>query len=99
VENTRVNEATYRIDEDRFSAWPRFWMEEGRGAEEATAGISDEIAHEEWAVGSACYMCHACTNFGVHGKEGRPCAKGLSDLINRRHKARLSAQAARRKGV
>jgi hypothetical protein len=109
VENIQVNEAAYGVDEDRFMPWPRVWKEEeadgladteeGGGGEAATAGRPNEIAHEEWAVGSACYMCHSCTNFGVHGKEGRPCAKGLSDLIKRRQKARLSAQAARRKGV
>jgi len=108
VENIQVNEAAYGVDEDRFMPWPRLWREEDAddltrteagGPEAAAAGRLDELAHEEWAVGSACYMCHSCTNFGVHGKEGRPCAKGLSDLIKRRQKARLSAQAARRKGV
>jgi hypothetical protein len=109
VENIQVNEAAYGVDENQFMPWPRLWREEeaddlthseeGGGAEALSAGSSDEIAHEEWAVGSACYMCHSCTNFGVHGKEGRPCAKGLSDLIKRRQKGRLSAQAARRKGV
>jgi hypothetical protein len=48
---------------------------------------------DEWAVGSACYMCHTCTNFGVQGAEGRPCAKGLSDLIKRRSLARKNAKA------
>jgi len=99
VKNTKLNETAYGADEDRFSTWPRFRTEEGGGAEAAAAGRSEEIVHEEWAVGSACYMCHACTNFGVHGKDGRPCAKGLSDLIKRRQKARLGAQAARRKGA
>ena len=107
MENIQVNETTYGVDEDRFMPWPRLWREEEaddltcteEGREAEAAGGPDELAHEEWAVGSACYMCHSCTNFGVHGKDGRPCAKGLSDLIKRRQKARLSAQAARRKGV
>ena len=98
MENIQVNEAAHGVDEDRFMPRPRLWREED-GEEEVTAGRLDEFVHEEWAVGSACYMCHACTNFGVHGKEGRPCAKGLSDLIKRRQRARLSAQAARRTGV
>jgi hypothetical protein len=53
---------------------------------------------DEWAVGSACYMCHTCTNFGVQGSEGRPCAKGLSDLIKRRSRVRMNIQASRREG-
>ena len=109
MEDIQVSETVYGADEERFMPWPRLWREEdaddlarteeGGGVETVTAGRPDEIAHEEWAVGSACYMCHSCTNFGVHGKDGRPCAKGLSDLIKRRQKARLSAQAARRKGA
>ena len=65
-------------------------------SEEALSGTIAENALDEWAVGSACYMCHTCTNFGVQGAEGRPCAKGLSDLIKRRSKARMKVQAARR---
>ena len=108
MENIQVDETEFRVDEDSFMPWPRVWKEEEAddlahteegGGVESMAGGSGEIAHDEWAVGTACYMCHACTNFGVHGKDGRPCAKGLSDLIKRRQKARLSAQAARRKGV
>lgn len=59
---------------------------------------STDSALDEWAVGSACYMCHSCTNFGVQGSEGRPCAKGLSDLIKRRSRARMNIQASRSEG-
>ncbi len=56
--------------------------------------ILAEIALDEWAVGTACYMCHACTNFGVHGKEVRPCARGLNEIITRRQQARSLRRSA-----
>jgi hypothetical protein len=64
--------------------------------EKIPVGTGDGSLLDEWAVGSACYMCHTCTNFGVQGEEGRPCAKGLSDLIKRRSRARLTMQVTRR---
>jgi len=107
--NYQVKEVKSGVNEETFSQQTRLRTEDTDvklacaevrgGTEAAMTGESAEVAQDEWAVGTACYMCHACTNFGVHGKEGRPCAKGLSDLINRRHKVRKSAHAARRKSV
>ena len=107
--NLQENEVMSGVNEGRFSQLPRIRPEEAagdlacaevmEGTGTALDDTSAETTQDEWAVGTACYMCHACTNFGVHGKEGRPCAKGLSDLINRRHKARKSAHAALRRGV
>jgi hypothetical protein len=54
-----------------------------------------DAAEEEWAVETSCYLCYAqCVNFGVHGKGGRPCAKGVSDYINQRHRLRRDRRAA-----
>lgn len=42
-------------------------------------------------VVTACYLCHGqCSNFGVHGKSVRPCAKGVSSILARHRQARLS---------
>ncbi len=43
---------------------------------------------------TACYLCHGqCANFGVHGKVVRPCARGMTEIINRRRVARRNSQA------
>lgn len=42
-------------------------------------------------VVTACYLCHGqCSNFGVHGKSIRPCAKGVSSILARHRQLRLS---------
>lgn len=62
---------------------------------EGASGAIDSSVEEEWAVETACYLCYAqCVNFGVQGKGGRPCAKGVSDIIKQRHKLRLERKAA-----
>ncbi|MBE0596446.1 MAG: hypothetical protein IH614_04170 [Desulfuromonadales bacterium] len=45
-------------------------------------------------IGTACYLCHGCVNFGVHGKELRPCAQSVSEIINRRRRARNLGKVA-----
>ncbi len=68
---------------------------EGSGAEGKV-----EVEVEEWAVETSCYLCYAqCVNFGVHGQGGgRPCAKGMADVIEhlkiRRRNLRIAKDLA-----
>lgn len=55
------------------------------------AEISLEGMEDDPDVVTACYLCHGqCTNFGVHGKSVRPCAKGVASILARHRQARLS---------
>lgn len=64
----------------------------------ASPGEQSSVAEaaEDWAVETSCYLCYAqCVNFGVHGKGGgRPCAKGVADIIEQRHQRRRAAREA-----
>ena len=58
--------------------------------------LTDASGEFEQDITTACYLCHGqCANFGVHGKSVRPCAKGVTDIINRRREARASARLSR----
>jgi hypothetical protein len=100
-----INETMIEENIDPLMSLSPIYVKPDAGFNLAAMGDSEDISTsivgsslDEWAVGSACYMCHTCTNFGVQGTEGRPCAKGLSDLIKRRSKVRMDAQVARRNG-
>lgn len=58
--------------------------------------LTDVPGEFEQDITTACYLCHGqCANFGVHGKGVRPCAKGVSEIINRRREARITARINR----
>jgi len=105
LSNIIINETMIEENIDPLMSLSPMYVKPDAGFTIATTGESEVMTSsivgsslDEWAVGSACYMCHTCTNFGVQGTEGRPCAKGLSDLIKRRSKARMDAQVTRRNG-
>lgn len=45
---------------------------------------------------TACYLCHGqCANFGVHGNGVRPCARGVTSILERCRKGRSRAGSTR----
>jgi hypothetical protein len=99
--STPVSSARIEVDAGRRDTQSNLWREETDGAAvrpaaEATNGDVDDLGQD---IGTACYLCHGqCGNFGVQGREGRPCARGVNEIINRRRRARLIAQPDGRKG-
>ena len=76
------NKAAPEEDEERQASQSQLWRDEDDGN-------SSDITQD---IGTACYLCHGqCGNFGVHGREGRPCARGVNEIINRRRRARKNA--------
>jgi len=62
-----------------------------REAARIAAEISLDGYEDDPDVVTACYLCHGqCSNFGVHGKTVRPCAKGVTSILARHRQARLS---------
>lgn len=61
-----------------------------REAVRVAAEINLEGYEDDPDIVTACYLCHGqCSNFGVHGKAVRPCAKGVSSILARHRQARL----------
>jgi hypothetical protein len=90
-----VNGSVSGVDGDRFSLQPLLRLEETTGefVQREGAGVP---FNEEQDISTACYLCHGqCANFGVHGKGVRPCARGVTDIINRRREARQHTRSER----
>ena len=88
----RVYDASFGGVSDRIPPQSQLCKEAATGAEAsggvemAASGESTEFAQE---IGTACYLCYGqCVNFGVQGERGRPCARGVTALVERRRKAR-----------
>jgi len=64
-----------------------------REAARIEAEINLDGYEEVSDIVTACYLCHGqCSNFGVHGKSVRPCAKGVSSILARHRQARLDGR-------
>ena len=83
----RLDEASPGFREERHSSQSPSHVE--------GPGEADEAADRE--IGTACYLCYGqCVNLGVQGAKGRPCARGFSEIIDRRRRARSGAKGDRR---
>lgn len=75
--------AVRRLDEEGFFTGEERHLPQSQPCAEEPA---EDDAQE---IGTACYLCYGqCVNYGVQGPNGRPCARGVTGIIERRRMAR-----------